>query len=75
MLKDYQFEGDLGTEKIYARINISTAGIGSFVKIEKKSTSFDAKYKQAIINCLPKIKFEAGKTNYDAIIMFDFKVN
>jgi len=75
MLKNYKFEGKLGAEKIYAKIRVSTSGVGSFIKIEKKSTSFDAKYKNAIINCLPKIPFEAGSQPYDAIIIFDFRVN
>jgi hypothetical protein len=75
MLKNYKFEDELGSEKIYARIKVSTSGSGSFIKIEKKSTSFDAKYKNAIINCLPKIPFEAGSQAYEAIIIFDFRVN
>jgi hypothetical protein len=75
MLKNYKFEDELGAEKIYAKIRVSTSGVGSFIKIEKKSTSFDAKYKNAIINCLPKIPFEAGSQAYDAIIIFDFRVN
>lgn len=75
MLNAYKFEDELGAEKIYARINVSTAGIGSFVKIEKKSTSFESKYKNAIIKCLPKMKFESGATDYQAIIIFDFRVN
>jgi hypothetical protein len=75
MLKNYKFEDELGSEKIYARIKVSTSGVGSFIKIEKKSTSFDAKYKNAIINCLPKIPFEAGSQAYEAVIIFDFRVN
>jgi hypothetical protein len=75
MLKDYKFEDELGKEKIYARIKINTSGAGTFVKIEKKSTSFDTKYKNAIINCLPKIKFESSDANSEAIIIFDFRVN
>ena len=75
MLKNYKFEDELGSEKIYAKIRVSTSGVGSFIKIEKKSTSFDAKYKNAIINCLPKIPFEAGSQPYDAVIIFDFRVN
>jgi hypothetical protein len=75
MLKNYKFEDELGSEKIYARIKVSTSGVGSFIKIEKKSTSFDAKYKNAIINCLPKIPFEAGSQANEAVIIFDFRVN
>ena len=75
MLKNYKFEDELGSEKIYAKIKVSTSGVGSFIKIEKKSTSFDAKYKNAIINCLPKIPFEAGSQPYEAVIIFDFRVN
>ena len=75
MLKNYKFEDELGAEKIYAKIKVSTSGVGSFIKIEKKSTSFDAKYKNAIINCLPKIPFEAGAQPYEAVIIFDFRVN
>ena len=75
MLKNYKFEDELGAEKIYAKIKVSTSGVGSFIKIEKKSTSFDAKYKNAIINCLPKIPFEADSQPYDAVIIFDFRVN
>jgi hypothetical protein len=75
MLKNYQFEDELGSEKIYARIRVSAKGVGQFVKLEKKSTSFDVKYKNAIINCLPKINFEGGSSEYDAVIIFDFRVN
>jgi hypothetical protein len=75
MLKNYKFEDELGSEKIYARIKVSTSGVGSFIKIEKKSTSFDAKYKNAIINCLPKIPFEAGSQASEVVIIFDFRVN
>jgi len=75
MLKDYKFEDELGAEKIYARINVSTSGVGSFVKIEKKSTSFESKYKTAIIKCLPKMKFETAGSDYQAVIIFDFRVN
>jgi hypothetical protein len=75
MLKNYQFEDELGSEKIYARIRVNTNGTGQFIKLEKKSTSFDVKYKNAIINCLPKINFEAGSSVYDAVIVFDFRVN
>lgn len=75
MLKNYQFEDELGSAKIYALIRINTNGVGQFIKLEKKSTSFDVKYKNAIISCLPKINFEAGSSVEEAVIIFDFRVN
>ena len=75
MLKNYQFEDELGSEKIYARIRVSQNGVAKFIKLEKKSSSFDLKYKNAIINCLPKINFEGGSTEEEFTVVFDFRVN
>jgi hypothetical protein len=75
MMQGYQFQDELGTEKIYAKIKVDPNGNASWVGFEKKSTSRDTRYRDAIIRCLPKIKFEKESTTYQAIIVFDFKAN
>lgn len=75
MMQGYQFQDELGTEKIYAKIRVNPEGNANWVGFEKKSTSRDPRYKEAIIRCLPKMKFEKESTTYEAVIIFDFKAN
>lgn len=72
MLEGYQLQDELAKEKIYAKINIEPNGNVSWVGFEKKSTSRDIKYKNAIIYCLPKLNFEKASIAYQAICVFDF---
>ncbi len=75
MMQGYQFQDELGTEKIYAKIRVNPDGNASWVGFEKKSTSRDNRYRDAIIRCLPKMKFEKESSTYEAVIIFDFKAN
>lgn len=75
MLGDYQFQDELGNEKIYAEIEVSPGGQPRFIRLVKPSTSFDGKYRNAVINCLPRIRFEGEEKPYKTTLLFDFRVN
>jgi hypothetical protein len=74
MLKNIKVEDDeLGTAIIYAKIKVSTSGVGEFIKFEKKSSDRKEKYKEAIIKWLPKIPFNARSQPYEVVAIFNFK--
>lgn len=75
IVKYYSFTGELPKATIYALVNVSTSGKGSFVKIVKPSTSFDSRYATAVINYLKNVDFSKGSNEDQVTVVFNFNVN
>ena len=73
IVNNYIFMGDLPKAIINAIIKVSPDGRGSFVKIDKGSTSSDSRYISAIISYLPNIKFD--KADHESIVTVPFNFN
>lgn len=71
----YSYRGDLPKATIYAQINVSPQGKGSFVKLVKPSTSFSRQYAQAITSYLKTIEFDKSTVSSAVVVRFNFEVN
>jgi hypothetical protein len=75
IVRSYSFEGDLEKATVYANVNVSPEGIGSFVSIAKGSTNSSNPYKQAIIRYLQNIRFDKSDHESMITVQFNFRVN
>lgn len=75
IVRSYSFEGDLDKATIYANINVSPDGTGTFESIAKGSSQSSAAYKEAIIRYLRNIKFNTSDHESKITVRFDFRVN
>ncbi|MFT3680053.1 MAG: hypothetical protein QM791_07250 [Ferruginibacter sp.] len=75
IVNNYIFMGDLPKATINAIIKVSPDGRGTFVSIDKGSTSTDSRYASAIRSYLPNIQFD--KSDHESIVTvpFNFRVN
>ncbi len=71
----YTFPGELPKATIFALINVSASGKGTFLKLVKPSTSFDSKYATAISNYLRSMEFDKATEASNATVQFNFTVN
>lgn len=71
IVKAYSFNGDVEPATIYAEIQVSPEGTGTFSQIAKGSSSNDAKYKNAIKEYLRKISFD--KSDHSSMVTVKFK--
>jgi hypothetical protein len=71
IIKAYSFNGDVEEATIYADIQVSPEGIGTFSQIAKGSSSNDSKYKTAIKEYLKKISFD--KADHSSVVTVKFK--
>lgn len=74
IIKAFSFKGDVDAAIIYATILVSPEGNGSFVSIEKGSSSNNIQFKNAIINYLPKIEFDKSNHTSKIIVKFIFEI-
>ena len=74
IVKARSFSGDLPKAIIYASIQVDQNGKGSFIKLEKGSTSFDNAYASAIKNYLPGIRFNEASESSTVTVKFVFDV-
>ena len=67
--------GDLPKATINAIIKVSPDGRGTFVTLDRGSTSSESRYAEAIRNYLPNIQF--SKADHESIVTvpFNFRVN
>ena len=70
----YAFNSDLPKATIYASIKVSAAGVGTFSRIVKPSTSFDARYGVQIANYLKKMEFDKASDESIVTVQFNFTV-
>lgn len=75
IVRTYSFEGDLDKATIYANVNVSPDGIGSFESIAKGSTQNSSAYKEAIIRYLRNIRFDKSDHESKVTVQFNFRVN
>ncbi|MBI5373662.1 MAG: hypothetical protein HZA79_16680 [Sphingobacteriales bacterium] len=75
IVRSYSFEGDLEKATIYANVNVSPDGSGSFVSIAKGSTQSSAAYKEAIMRYLRNIRFDKADHESMITVQFNFRVN
>jgi hypothetical protein len=75
IVRAYSFEGDLEKATIYANVNVSPDGTGTFVSIAKGSTQSSAAYKDAIMRYLRNIKFDKADHESMVTVQFNFRVN
>lgn len=75
IVRSYSFEGDLDKATIYANVNVSPDGTGTFVSIAKGSTQSSAAYKDAIMRYLRNIKFDKADHESMVTVQFNFRVN
>lgn len=71
VVKAYSFNGDVEPATIYAEIQVSPEGAGTFSQITKGSSSNDNKYKTAIKEYLKKISFD--KADHSSVVTVKFK--
>ena len=71
IVKVYSFNGDVEPATIYAEIQVSPEGAGTFSQIAKGSSSNDGKYKTAIKEYLKKISFD--KADHSSVVTVKFK--
>ena len=74
IVKALTFKGNVEAATIYATILVSPEGNGSFVSIEKGSSSNNIQFKNAIINYLPQIEFDKMNHTSKIIVKFIFEV-
>ncbi len=75
IVRYYAFDGDLEKAVIYANVNVSPEGVGSFVSIAKGSTYSGGAYKDAIMRYLENIRFDKADHESMLTVQFNFKVN
>ena len=56
IVRYYSFQGDLNKAVVYANINVSPEGVGSFVSVARGSSTSTQAYKDAIIQYLTNIE-------------------
>lgn len=75
IVRSYSFQGDLDKATIYANVNVSPDGTGTFVSIAKGSTQSSSAYKDAIMRYLRNIKFDKADHESMITVQFNFTVN
>lgn len=75
IVKSYSFDGDLNKATIYANVLVSPDGTGKFISIAKGSSSNNASYKEAIVNYLKNIRFNASDHESMLTVQFNFRIN
>ncbi|MBS1495898.1 MAG: hypothetical protein JSU03_09820 [Bacteroidetes bacterium] len=75
IVRYYSFTDDLPKATIYAEIQVSPSGQGSFVRLVKPSTSFDSRYGSSISNYLKNIQFDKSGDASTVTVQFNFRVN
>jgi hypothetical protein len=75
IVKSYSFTDELDRATVYAIVKVSPEGRGTLVSLDKRSSSFNASYKNAIINHLSKIVFDKADRESMVTIRFNFNVN
>ena len=71
---NYSFNSDLPKATIYASIRVSAAGVGTFLKIVKPSTSSDARYGVQIAKYLKSMEFDKASDESMVTVQFNFTV-
>jgi hypothetical protein len=75
IIRHYAFTGDLKKATIYAVVRVSPAGIGTFSKFDKGSTSQAPEYRQAIESYLRNIQFDKSTQESTVQVQFNFNEN
>jgi hypothetical protein len=68
----YNFQSELQPATIKAVIKVDPSGNGTFIRIEKGSTSHNPAYSQQISQWLAKMKFTTGKDDDLITVLFNF---
>lgn len=75
IVKTYSFEGDLNRATLYVNILVSPEGTGKFISFAKGSTTTSTPYRQAIIQYLEKMRFDAADHESTITVQFNFRIN
>lgn len=75
IVKTYSFEGDLNRASLYVNILVSPEGSGKFISFAKGSTITSAPYRQAIVQYLEKMRFDAADHESTVTVQFNFRIN
>jgi hypothetical protein len=75
IVRSYSFEGELDRATIYANVNVSPDGVGTFISIAKGSSSSSTAYKNAIVDYLKRIRFDQADHESMITVQFNFRVN
>jgi len=75
IIRYYSFTADLDKAIIYAIINVSPEGRGTFAGFGKNSTSRNQTYANAIVERLPSIVFDKADHESSVTVQFNFTVN
>jgi outer membrane biosynthesis protein TonB len=74
VVRYYSFTGELDKATINAVIKVSPAGVGTFLKIERGSTSSSSAYANAIRGYLQNMKFDPADEESTVTVQFNFNV-
>ena len=72
IIKYYSFTGDMPKATIYATVNVSPEGIGTFTGFARNSSSTNSGYATAIRQYLSKIQFDKSSQESSVTIQFNF---
>jgi len=72
---NYKFEGDLSKATVYAFVEVSPSGEGTFKGFDKGTTNRNQAYENAIKNYLRKIKFNKSENKSKVTVRFIFDIN
>lgn len=75
IVRYYSFTGDLDKATIYAIVQVSPSGVGTFRGFGKNSTARSQAYANEIIRYLGNIKFNAAAEESTVTVQFNFNVN
>ncbi len=75
IIRSYAFEGELNKATLYVNISVSPEGVGKFVNFAKGSTATGSAYRQAIVQYLEKIRFDATDHESMVTVQFNFRIN
>lgn len=71
----YKFEGDLSKATIYAIVEVSPSGEGTFKGFDKGTTNRNQAYENAVKNYLRKIKFNKSDNKSKVTVRFIFDID
>lgn len=74
IIKSYTFTGDLGRATVYADIQVSPDGIGSFLQFARGSTTTSSDYRNAIMEYLRNMRFDKSDHPSTVTVQFNFRL-
>jgi len=72
---NYKFEGDLNKATVYASIEVSPSGEGTFKGFDRGTTNRNQAYENAVKNYLKKIRFNKSVEKSKVTVRFIFEID